>query len=112
MKAHDKAPVFSEGTHASVNADENGDYKITFTRAEFPEGYIVHKYKILIDDKNGKEILKDNIIVDYYIIDDFDTQGFTVSKDLLEAGITYTLTVTAESAYHFYSKPIILTFTA
>lgn len=112
MKAHDKAPVFSEGTHALANADENGDYRITFTHAEVPEGYIVHEYKILIKDKNGNEIYRDNIIADYYIIDDVDTQGFTVSKDLLEAGMTYTLTVTAESAYHFYSKPIILTFTA
>lgn len=112
MKAHDKAPVFSEGTHVSVNADENGDYRITFTHAEVPEGYIVYEYKILIKDKNGNEIYKDNIIADYYLIDDFDTQDFTVSKDLLEAGITYMLSVTAESAYHIYSEPISSTFTA
>ncbi len=111
MKAHDKAPIFSDGALASVNTDENGDYRILFTHAEVPEGYIVHEYKILIEDMNGNDIYNDNIISDYYIIDDVDTQGFTVSKDLLEAGKTYDLTVTAESAYHFYSEPKTLTFT-
>lgn len=111
MKAHDKAPIFGDDTLAAVNTDENGDYRISFTHAEVPEGYIVHEYRILIEDGNGNEIFKDNIISDYYIIDDVDTQGFTVSKDLLEAGKTYTLTVTAESAYHFYSEPKTLTVT-
>ncbi len=111
MKANDTAPVFGNDTFVSANTDENGDYRISFTHAEVPEGYIVHEYKIKIEDGNGKEIYKDNIIADYYIIDDIDTQSFTVSKNTLEAGKTYNLTVTAESSYHFYSEPITLTFT-
>lgn len=111
MKAHDAVPVFGDGTFYSVNTDENGDYRISFTHAEVPDGYIVHEYQVSIADESGKEIYKDNLIADYYIVDDIDTQGFTVSKDLLDAGSTYTLTVTAESAYHFYSEPKTLSFT-
>lgn len=112
MKVHDAAPLFCDGTLASANPDENGDYRISFTHAQVPEGYIVHEYKVSISDEKGKEIYKDNIIADYYIIDGVDSQGFTVSKDLLDSGNTYTLTVTAESAYHFYSEQKTLTFTA
>lgn len=111
MKAHDKAPVFNEDATASVNTDDNGDYRVSFTHVQVPDGYIVHEYKLSVSDENGKEIYKDNIIADYYIIDDVDMQGFTLSKDLLEQGKTYSLTVTAESAYHFYSQPVTLTFT-
>lgn len=110
MKANDKAPVFGGDALADAAVDDNGDYRISFTHADVPEGYIVHEYKILIKDENGNEIYKDNIIADYYIIDDVDTQGFTVSKDLLEEGKSYTLTVTAESAYHLYSEPKTMTF--
>lgn len=111
MKAHDKAPVFSGDSSAFAQTDENGDYRISFTHAQVPDGYIVHEYKVIITDENGKKIHKDNIIADYYIVDDIDTQGFTVSKALLEKGKTYSLTITAESAYHLKSEPITLTFT-
>lgn len=111
MKANDEVPVFADDSEASARLDENGDYRISFTHANMPDGFIVHEYKISISDENGKEIYKDNKISDYYIIDDIDTQGLTVSKDTLQSGKAYTLTVTAESAYHLYSEPIELTFT-
>ena len=112
MKANDEAPVFPEKSEASAKRDENGDYRISFTHASTPDGFIVHEYKLAISDENGKEIYKDNIISDYFIIDDIDTQGFTVSKEVLQSGKAYTLTVTAESAYHKHSEPVELTFTA
>lgn len=112
MKAHDKTPVFAEDATASAITDDNGDYRISFTNAEASDGFIVHEYKVSIADENGKEVYKDHFIADYYIVDDIGTQGFTVGKDILEAEKTYTLTITAESAYHFYSDPITLTFTA
>ena len=111
MKANDKAPVFPEKAEAYAKPDETGNYRISFTHANMPAGFIVHEYKLSIKDENGKVIYKDNIISDYYIIDDIDTKGFTVSKDTLQSGKAYTLTVTAESAYHKYSEPIELTFT-
>lgn len=110
MKANDEAPVFPENAKAFATPDENGNYRISFTHADVPEGFIVHEYKISITDKNGKKVFKDNIISDYYIVDDIDTQGFTVSKGTLQPGETYTLTVRAESAYHKYSEPTELTF--
>ena len=112
MKAHDKEPVFTEDTEASVSLTETGDYRISFTAAAVPEGYIVHEYKVSVTDENKKEVYKDNFISGYYIVDDDNTQGFTVGKDLLTAGKTYNLTVRAESAYQKYSEPVTLTFTA
>lgn len=111
MKAHDKAPVFGSDASASAVTDDNGDYRVSFTHANAADGYIVHEYKVSISDDNGQEIYKDNIISDYYIVDNVDTMGFTVAKDLLEKGRTYSLTVTAESAYHLYSEPITMSFT-
>ncbi len=110
MKTHDQAPVFGKDTTASAITDDNGNYRISFTHADAADGFIVHEYKVSIEDEKGNEIYKDNLIADYYIIDDINTQGFTVGKDILEKGMTYTLTITAESAYHLYSEPVTLTF--
>ena len=110
MKANDEAPLFPENAKASVSTDENGDYRVTFTEAEVPEGYIVHEYEVKITDEKGNEVYSDNFVAPYYIVDDEDTQGFTVSKDVLTKGNTYTLTVTAESAYRLYSDPAVMTF--
>lgn len=110
MKAHDEAPVFPENAKASVSTDENGDYRVTFTEAEVPEGYIVHEYEVKITDEKGNEVCNDNFVAPYYIVDDENTQGFTISKDVLTEGNTYTLTVTAESAYRLYSAPAVMTF--
>lgn len=81
MKAHNKSPVFSENAKASATADEN-----------------------------GKEIYKTDIVAPYYIVDDENTDGFTVGKDVLEKGKTYTITVTAESTYKLKSEPVAITF--
>lgn len=111
VKAHDAAPVFPENTKASVKTDENGDYRVSFTKAEVPEGYIVHEYEVIIKDEGGNKVYDDNFVAPYYIINEDTEQGFTVSKDTLEKGKKYTLTVTAESAYHFFSEPITVSFT-
>lgn len=111
MKAHDKAPVFSDDTHAEVSLTENGDYRISFTEADVPDGYIVHEYEVAIKDENKKTVYKDNFIATYYIINEKNTQEFTVPKDILEKGKNYTLTMIAESAYHFNSEPVTITLT-
>ncbi len=111
LKAHDKAPVFPVNTEAYVNTTEDGNYRVSFTKAEVPDGFIVHEYKVAITDENNNEVYKDNFIAAYYLINNEDTQGFTVSKDLLEKGKSYTLTITAESAYHKYSEAKTVSFT-
>ncbi len=111
LKANDEAPVFTEDAKASATMTENGDYRITFTEADVAQGYIVHEYEVTIKDESKKEVYNDNFIAAYYIIDDNNTQGFTVAQDILEPGKTYTLTVTAESAYHRYSEAVTLPFT-
>ena len=111
MKAHDEAPVFSENTTAKVKLTENGDYRILFTKASVPDGFVVHSYEVSIKDENNNEVYSDEFIASYYIVSSESTQGFTVSKELLEQGKTYTLTIKAESAYHRVSDEISINFT-
>lgn len=111
MKAHDRAPVFPADSIASAQQNENGDYTVSFTQAIPADGYIVHEYKIAVTDANGKTVFEDNLISDYFIIDDIDMFSFTAGNGVLQANSIYTLTVTAESAYRLYSEPVALTFT-
>lgn len=111
MKAHDETPVFGKDTKATVKLTENGDYRISFTEATVPDGYIVHEYEVSIADENKEEVYKDEFIASYYITDSENTQGFTVSKDILQKGKTYTLTIKAESAYHRDSEAVSIEFT-
>lgn len=110
MKAHDKTPVFPDNATASAIIDENGNYTIRFTSAEAADGYIVHSYDAEITDEDGREVYKSEFVAPYYIINDENTDSFTVGKDILKKGHTYTLTVTAESAYKLKSVPATITF--
>lgn len=97
---------------ASAHRNEEGEWVISFDEAAAPEGYIVHDYKVTIKDENGKKLFCKNFIDDYYVIDDDATADFRIGSDTLESGKNYTVTVRAESAYHRYSEPIELSFTA
>ena len=112
LKAHDKAPVFKEDTAAKAFKNDEGEWVISFDEAQAAEGYIVHDYKVTIRDESGKKIFSKNFIDDYYVIDEDNNADFRIGNDTLESGKTYTLTVRAESAYHFYSEPIQLSFKA
>lgn len=108
MKAHDGEPVFAEDAVAQAARDENGNYRITFTEATAPEGFIVHEYIVKIKDADGKTVYKDTFLADYYIVNDDPFAGFTVGGDILQSGAEYTLSVTAESAYRYTTGPISL----
>ena len=112
MKAHDAAPVFEPDTKASAHKNDDGEWVISFDEAKAAEGYIVHDYKVVIRDENGKKIFSKNFIDDYYVIDGDSTADFRIGSDTLETGKSYTVTVRAESAYHLYSEPVELQFTA
>lgn len=111
LKAHDTAPVFPSVAKATASICENGEIRIEFTKAQVSDGFIVHSYEVKIKDENGKKIYDDQFIAPYYIISDKATDGFTLPGDALEKGKTYTLCVTAESAYHKKSEPVTLSFT-
>ena len=110
MKAHDTAPVFPADSTAAVKKNENGDFDVSFTQAVAAEGYIVHDYKVKIEDADGSCVFEEHYLSDYFIINDDDTFRFTVPGSLLPAG-NYTLTATAESAYHIDSEPVSIDFT-
>ena len=112
MKAHDTAPVFAADTKATASRNDAGEWVLSFDEATAAPGYIVHEYKVTIRDENGKKIFSKNFIDDYYVIDADATADFRIGADTLTEGQTYTATVRAESAYHRYSEPVELTFTA
>ena len=66
-------------------------------------------YKEALD---GQWMYTKNFIDDYYVIDGDSTADFRIGSDTLETGESYTVTVHAESAYHLYSEPVELQFTA
>ena len=112
LKAHDAAPVFAENTKAAARRNENGEWVISFDEAQAAEGYIVHEYKVVIRDENGKKIFSKGFIDDYFVFDDDNTADFRIGTDTLTSGASYTLEVRAESAYHLYSETVWLPFTA
>lgn len=112
MALHDKAPVFPADTTATAYQNESGEWVISFTEAEAAPGYVVHDYKVLITDEKGKPLLFKTFVDDYFVIDEDNTADFRIGSDTLESGKTYKLLTVAESAYHKFSKPLRLTFTA
>ncbi|MBQ7638594.1 MAG: metallophosphoesterase [Clostridia bacterium] len=109
-RAHDSKPVFSEDTFVRAYRNEAGEWVISFNEAHCDT--IVHDYKIRITDSKGKTVVSDTFVDDYFVIDDDDTADFRIGTDALEEGQTYTMTVTAVSAYGYRSDCLTLSFTA
>ena len=112
MKAQDAAPVFPTEAQASAAKEEGGEWVLTFSEAQAAPGFVVHDYKITVKDASGKKVFSDSVINDYYVIDGDPCAHIRIGAETLESGKTYQLTVRAESAYHKFSAPLELTFTA
>ena len=112
MALHDKAPEFPEDTKATAFKNDSGEWVLSFTEATAAEQYIVHDYNVTIFNDKGLPIFHENFIDDYFVIDDDNTADFRLGSDTLESGKTYKLLVIAESAYHKFSKPLTVSFTA
>ncbi|MCR5149931.1 MAG: metallophosphoesterase [Clostridiales bacterium] len=111
LKAHDSSPVFGENTAVSAVRTDSGEWGVTFDAPSVPDGYIVHDYKIVLRDSNGKTVFKDTVINDYYIVDGDETFSFKIDGDILSEGSEYSLSITAKSAYH-HKSTVKLNFTA
>ena len=112
LKAHDSAPVFSADACAKAFKNDSGEWVVSFTEAEHQPGYIVHDYKITIKDENGKSVVSDTFIDDYFVFDDDNTADFRIGTDTLESGKTYKMTVVARSAFRISSDKAEFTFVA
>ena len=110
--AHDQKPVFPADAQAAAYRNDDGEWVISFDEASAAEGYIVHEYRVTIQNDKGLIIYSKNFVDDYFVFDDDDTADFRIGADTLEAGKNYTLIVRAESAYHKYSKTVSLPFIA
>lgn len=100
LKAHDEAPSFPEKMTVSAKADTSGGYVLSFCNAEVAEGFVVHNYRISIKNLSGDEVFNEQIIADYYIVDDSDWTEVVIPSDVLSEKEEYILEITAESAYH------------
>ena len=112
MRLHDKAPVFPENAAATAYKNEGGEWVISFDEAVPAQGYVVHDYWVAIRDEKGKIVLFKSFINDYFVIDEDSTADLRIGTDTLESGKSYTLYVSAESAYHKFSKLEKIPFTA
>lgn len=110
MAAHDTKPVFPENTTACAAKNDAGEWVLSFTEAQ--SRFIVHDYHVSIFDDKGLIVHTGTYVDDYFVIDDDNTADFRIGADTLESGKTYTLLVTAESAYHKHSAITKLHFTA
>lgn len=110
MRAHDSKPVFKENAQAKAYRDGTGEWILSFDEATC--NFIVHDYKVVIKDEKGKTVLNKNFISDYYLTGGDEKTLFKAGKDTFEAGKTYTMKVTAKSAYHLKSDVFTMTFTA
>ncbi len=112
MKAHDSAPVFTPDATAKAYKNDGGEWVVSFTEAQAYPGYIVHDYMITIKDENGRSVVSDTYIDDYFVFDDDNTADFRIGSDTLESGKTYKMTVVARSAYRINSEKAEFTFVA
>ena len=112
LALHDKAPAFPQNAAASATQNDDGEWVLSFNDAEAAPGYIVHEYNVTILNEKGLLKYHENLINDYFVIDNKDTASFKIGSDTLEKGKTYRLIVIAESAFHKRSMPLICTFTA
>ena len=110
MYAHDTKPVFPDGAKAAAYRNGAGEWVISFSEAK--SSFIVHEYHVTIKNDRGLIVYSKNFVDDYFVFDDDDTADFRIGTDTLESGKNYTVTVTAESAYHKYSSCITMPFTA
>ena len=112
MALHDKAPVFPADAEATAFQNDSGEWVLSFTEAEAAPGYIVHDYKVALLNSKGLPLLCKTFVDDYYVIDEDNTADFRLGDVSLKSGESYKLLVFAESAYHKFSKPVVLSFTA
>ena len=112
MYHNDKVPVFPDNTSATAYRNGNGEWVISFDEAQAAPGFIVHEYRVTIKNDKGLIIYTENFVNDYFVFDEDDTAEFRIGTDTLESGKNYTLIVRAESAYHKYSAPLRIDFTA
>lgn len=110
MKAHDSTPVFAENTAVTAKKNAEGEWVLSFNEAK--SDFIVHHYNIKITDENGKTVLKNTFVYDYFVIDDDDTADFRIGSDTLTSGKKYAAEINAVSAYHKKSEKLTFDFTA
>lgn len=110
MKAQDTVPSFPENTTVTASKNEDNEWILTFNKAD--TRFIIHDYKIVIRDENGKKIYSNTFLNDYYTLTEDSTTYFGIGTDTLENGKSYTAELTANSAYHQKNEPLKVDFTA
>ena len=102
------APTFAEGSAVTVSDVAQNTAKVTFPAATHDD--YVHAYNIVI--KNGETVaLNQTVNGDFHKIAELQAASFSVKVSGLEAGVTYTVEVTAVESFGKASEPLVLEFT-
>ncbi len=107
--ANSTAPVWNEGTKISLQKNENGEYILSFDKAE--DKLIVQNYKIKIT-RNGLPVYSKTHLSDYYLVNTDSTASFNLGELELKAGREYKIEITAVNAYYQLSQPITADYIA
>lgn len=104
MKAASTAPVFSEDAALTVEETGGGGISVTAPAAVSTDGQPVVLYRVTVRNKLGLTVDKQWYLPHYYVADKLEENiPFTVEG--LAAG-SYTVTVTAETAYGVQSEAL------
>ena len=102
------APTFAEGSAVTVSEVAQNTAKVNFPAATHDD--YVHAYNIVI--KNGETVaLNQTVNGDFHKPAAQQAASFSVKVSGLEAGVTYTVEVTAVESFGKASEPLVLEFT-
>lgn len=107
---YDTAPEFPENSAVEVSENENGEYTVTFDKAQ--DKLIVHDYKIKITSALGVVKYSGSFISDYYLVNDAVAQSYNLGALNLNPGEEYKIEIIAANAYYELSGGLFGTFTA
>ena len=108
MEKLDNAPVFPEGAQAEYTVNDNGEYILTFDRAE--ANFVVQNYKIEVRSKSGLLLQSKTYLSDYFLQDVPERMSINLGALDLDEGEKFSVKIIAASAYSKLSKPLNVTF--
>lgn len=108
MEKLDSEPVFADGAKADYTVNENGEYLLTFDKAD--AAFVVQNYKIQVYNKSGILLRSKTYVSDYFLQGTPDTMTVNLGELNIDKGEKFTVKIIAASAYGKMSESIKFTF--
>lgn len=108
MVKHDNTPQFPTYAKSEYTVNDNGEYIITFDRAD--TNFVVQNYKIEVRNKSGLLVQSKTYLSDYFLQDVPEKMTINLGQLDLNEGEKFTVQIIAASAYGKLSAPLTSTF--